>query len=186
MNGIDMKKKVLALIEELNENSAGMTDDPDIRTKYIHSANQVMFELARMKKLARYAEKQVEAGETLTLKDIGQLIGRDVYQLDQVRGISFDMKANGTVIKIRSTGLAEIECFVYPERITEENESDYEYELSDDVLEIMPYGIAADLLKSDKSAEYGSVYASEYERKLNRLDPRNQMGMLIIEGGVDL
>lgn len=180
----EMKTKVLALIEELNPDSEALTDDPDISAKYIHSANHVMFELVRMKKLARYIEAPVVEGQLLTFGDIGEKVGRTVYQLDQVRGIEYEMKANGTVIKARSSGIAEIECFVYPQRITEENQNDYEYELSDDVLEIMPYGIAADLLKSDKSAEYGSVYASEFERKLARLDPRNALGSFYIEGGV--
>jgi hypothetical protein len=48
----------------------------------------------------------------------------------------------------------------------------------------MPYGIAADLLKSDVSSEYGSVYATRYEQMLQRLDPRNSMTSVYIEGGV--
>jgi hypothetical protein len=48
----------------------------------------------------------------------------------------------------------------------------------------MPYGIAADLLKSDISAEYGSVYAQRYETLMQRLDPRYQMTTVFIEGGV--
>jgi hypothetical protein len=54
------------------------------------------------------------------------------------------------------------------------------------VLEIMPYGIAGDLLKSDVSAEYGSIYATRYETMLDRLDPRYQMTSVYIEGGVDV
>jgi hypothetical protein len=48
----------------------------------------------------------------------------------------------------------------------------------------MPYGIAADLLKSDVSTEYGSIYATRYESMLQRLDPRYQMNSIYIEGGV--
>jgi hypothetical protein len=51
------------------------------------------------------------------------------------------------------------------------------------VLEILPYGVAADLLKSDVSAEYGSVYATRYENMLQRLDPRNHLTSVVIEGG---
>ena len=50
----------------------------------------------------------------------------------------------------------------------------------------MPYGIAADLLKSDVSAEYGAIYATRYETMLQRLDPRYQMTSVYIEGGVDI
>ena len=94
-------------------------------------------------------------------------------------------KANGTILKILESGTAEIDVFVYPERITEKTKDKaYEFELSNDVLEIMPYGVAADLLKSDVSTEYGSVYATRYETMLQRLDPRYQTGSIYIEGGV--
>ena len=46
----------------------------------------------------------------------------------------------------------------------------------------MPYGIAADLLKSDISASYGQVYANRYEQMLQRLDPRYHTGSFYIEG----
>ena len=61
----------------------------------------------------------------------------------------------------------------------------YEFELPADVLEIMPYGIAGDLLKSDISTEYGSIYSTRYETMLQRLDPRYQMTSIYIEGGVN-
>ena len=81
---------------------------------------------------------------------------------------------------------AEIDCFVYPERITEKTNDSYEFELSEDALEVMPYGIAGDLLKSDVSAEYGNIYSVRYEAMLNRLDPRYHMTSVYIEGGVDI
>ena len=48
----------------------------------------------------------------------------------------------------------------------------------------MPYGVAADLLKSDVSAEYGAVYATRYESMKQELDPRYSMPMITFEGGV--
>lgn len=180
----EIKKKTLSLIEEYNPDHADMTEDPDIATKFRDVTNMVMFELARQKKLPAYVEKEVTAGERITFKDIGKLCGREVYQLCTVHGVICDIKGNGTIIKAMESGTAEIDCFVYPERITEENEAVYEFELTPDVLEIMPYGIAADLLKSDVSAEYGSVYAQRYETMLNRLDPRSHMTSVYIEGGV--
>jgi hypothetical protein len=90
------------------------------------------------------------------------------------------------VLKILEDGIAEIDCFVYPERITEATKDTYEFELSPDALEIMPYGIAADLLKSDISSEYGTIYATRYEAMLNRLDPRYHMGSVYIDSGVNI
>lgn len=181
-----MDKKVLALIEELNPDSEFLTDDPDIAAKKRYVTNQIMYELARQKKIPKYAEVEVTAGQLLTFEDIETEVGYVVYQLGTVCGVNYEPKANGTVLKILESGTAEIDCYVYPERITENTKDTYQFELSEDVLEIMPYGIAGDLLKSDVSAEYGSIYSTRYETMLDRLDPRYQMTSVYIEGGVDI
>jgi hypothetical protein len=183
MTLLEMDKKVLALIEELNPDSEFLTDDPDIAAKKRFVTNQIMYELVRQKKISKYTEMEVEAGQLLTFEDIEAAVGYVVYQLGTVCGVNYVPKANGTVLKILESGTAEIDCFVYPERITENTKDSYEFELSEDVLEIMPYGIAGDLLKSDVSAEYGSIYSTRYETMLNRLDPRYQMTSVYIEGG---
>ena len=186
MKHTEMKKKVLSMIEELNPDSELLTDDPDIAAKYNEVTNQVMFELARSKKIPKYTEMSVEAGELVDFDALSNAVGYEVYQLLQAGGVRYTSKANGTVLKVLESGTLEVEVYVYPDRITEQNAANYEFELTQDVLEIMPYGIAADLLKSDVSAEYGSVYATRYESMLQRLDPRYQMSSIYIEGGVDV
>ena len=186
MTLLEMKKKVLGLIEEVNPKSDLLTDDPDIATKINDVTNQILYELARMKKIPKYAEIEVTKGQQLTFEDIEGAVGYVVYQLGTVCGVNYVPKANGTILKILESGTAEIDCYVYPERITENTKNSYEFELSEDALEIMPYGIAGDLLKSDVSAEYGSIYATRYETMLDRLDPRYQMSSVYIEGGVDI
>lgn len=181
----EMKKKVLSLIEELNPNSELLTDDPDISTKINDVINQILFELARMKKIPKYVEMQVQEGDTIDFSNIESECGYEIYQLGTVGGVNYAPKANGTVMKILSSGTAEIECYVYPERITEKTkDSAYEFELTPDALEIMPYGVAGDLLKSDVSTEYGSIYSNRYESMLQRLDQRYQMTSIYIEGGL--
>ena len=59
----ELKEKVLGMIEELNPNSALLTDDPDIATKFNDITNQIMFELARMKKIPKYVELEVTKGD---------------------------------------------------------------------------------------------------------------------------
>lgn len=184
MTLLEMKKKVLGMIEEINPDSELLTDDPDIATKINDVTNQIMFELARMKKIPKYVEMNVSEGDLVTLEDISNEVGYEVYQLGTINGVNYVPKANGTILKIIEGGTAEIDCFVYPERITEKTNNSYEFELSPDALEIMPYGIAGDLLKSDVSSEYGAIYANRYESMLQRLDPRYQMTSIYIEGGV--
>lgn len=184
MTLLEMKKKVLALIEELNPESEYLTEDPDIATKINDVTNQILYELARMKKIPKYVEFSVTEGDTVTFEDMEAEVGYEVCQLGTVGGVAYEPKAGGTVLKIRESGTLEVDCFVYPERITDKTKDTYEFELSADALEIMPYGIAADLLKSDVSTEYGTIYATRYESMLQRLDPRYQGTSIYIEGGV--
>lgn len=183
----DMKKKVLGLIEELNPESEFLTDDPDISAKINEVTNQILFELARMKKIPKYVEMEVSAGDTIEFADIEKECGYEIYQISLVVGVDCSFKANGTILKMNESGTAEIDVFVYPERITEKTKDKaYEFELSPDSLEIMPYGIAADLLKSDVSAEYGRIYAERYETMLQRLDPRYAMTSITFTGGIEV
>jgi hypothetical protein len=180
----EMKKKTLGLIEELNPNSELLTDDPDISTKIHDVINQIMFEIVRLKKLPKYVEIEVAEGGTVTFDDIEKAVGYTVYQLGNVGGVKHIYKADGTVIKALESGTLEIDCYVYPERITQTTKGNYEFELTQDVLEVMPYGVAADLLKSDVSTEYGTIYATRYESMLQRIDPKYHTTSVFIEGGI--
>jgi hypothetical protein len=187
MTLLEFKQKYLGLIEELNPNSEYLTDDPDLAAKQNAVVNQVMFEMARIKKIPKYVEITVNTGDALTFEDIEKAVGYEIYQLGTIGGVKYVPKANGTVLKILESGVAEIDCYVYPERITEKTKDKaYEFELSPDVLEIMPYGVAADLLKSDVSAEYGNIYMARYEAMKRELDPRYQMATIYIDGGYDI
>ncbi len=187
MTLLEMKKKVLALIEELNPSNENLTDDPDISAKINYVINQVMFELARMKKIPQYVEFGVSEGELINYERIEKESGSEVYQISLVEGVEYLFKAQGTVIKALESGTMGVDFFKYPERITEKtNAKGYEFELSQDALEIMPYGVAADLLKSDVSTEYGKIYADRYENMKMQLDSRYHTGSISFEGGVDI
>ena len=180
----EMKLKVLGLIEEVSPNNELLTDDPDIATKINDVINQIMFELVRMKKIYKYVEMEVSAGDVVEFADIEKECGYEVFQVNLFGGVNNLPKAGGTVYKVLEDGTAEIDVAVYPERITANTKDTYEFELSTDVLEVMPYGVAADLLKSDISAEYGSVYGTRYESMKQMIDPRYQMTSIYIEGGI--
>ncbi len=183
MNLLEMKKKVLRMIEEESSNPGELTDDPDIEAKLNDVINQVMFELARMKKIPARETEKVKAGEFL-LTDLPQF-----YQLDNVRlvdenGEPAETFVFGNIVEFGAGGTATFYYYKYPKRITDTTENDkYKFELSDDALEILPYGVAADLLKSDVSANYGQVYAQRYETMLARLDSRTSMGSVYIQKG---
>lgn len=182
----EMVKKVLSLIEEYAPESDLLTEDPDIAAKLYDVINQVMYELARLKKIPRYLQIPVTNGKIVGFRELADICGSEIYQIAVVRGLKYESRADGTILKFLENGTAEIDCFVYPKRVSEDTSPEYEFDLSDDVLEIMPYGVAADLLKSDVSAEYGSVYGTRYETMLQRLDSRNQISSIYIDGGVML
>lgn len=182
----ELKKYVLELIEEIDTTKASLTNDPDIAAKLHGAINHVMHDICRIKKLPDYVEMEVAAGQKIRFSDIENESGYEVYQLDVVRGAEHELKANGSIIKVMEDGILEIEYFRYPERITDKTKDSYEFELPADILEIMPFGIAADILKSDVSTNYGSVYAQRYESMLQRLDTKYSMGSITIEGGIDV
>ena len=186
MTLFEMKEKILSLVEELNPDSDFLTEDPDIAAKLCHVINQIQFELARMKKLPRFLELPVARGELVDFAAIGRACGGEVYQLGNVTGVAYTPRADGTVLQMEESGTARIECYVYPTRITGQTEDTFSLELSPDCLELLPYGAAADLLKSDLTAQQGSVYANRYETMLRRLDPRYRVGGIFVEGGVDI
>ena len=181
MKLVDVKKNVLKMIEEISQTPNVYTDDPDIDAKLNTVINQVMFELARIKKIQGKYTLDVEDGDEYDLNDLDNF-----YQLDHIVVKDGDKENEfnlfGTYVGFIKGGEANFYYYKYPTRITDNtNDNTYTFELSDDVMEVLPYGVAADLLKSDVSANYGQIYANRYETMLQRLDPRYNQPMIYIE-----
>ena len=180
MKLLEMKKKVLSLIEEIDDTQESLTNDPDIEAKLPYVINQIIFELARLKKIPEYVEEEVTENTVFDLKDLDNF-----YQLLTIKGIDYEVVAD-TLIRFLETGTAQISYYRNPNRIDEKTLDTYEFELSDDVLEIAPYGIAGDLLKSDVSTSYGVIYSNRYKELIQALDPRYQLGVVEIVDSIDL
>lgn len=176
----EMKLKTLNLIEESNKDNPNYTDDLDIANKINDVINQVMFELCRYKKISTYEQIKVSKDEELEMSDLDNF-----YQLKSIKGVDYDELSENTIVFLED-GTATIQYYKFPKRITEKNQETYKFELTDDVLEIMPYGIAADLLKSDVSNQYGQIYANRYNELKQMLDPRTSTGRIFIDGGLDI
>lgn len=183
----ELKQKVLVLIEEYAPDSDGkrLTMDDDINNKMNDVINQIMYEICRMRKLPKYIEMDVSEGDLIDFATLEAECGYEIYQISVVSGVDYDLKADGTILKMLENGTAEIDVFVYPEAITSKTKDTYEFELTPDVLEIMPYGIAADLLATDVSSNY-KEFRQRYEAMLARLDPRNHMPTISIVGGINV
>lgn len=176
----DMKIKVYTMIEEYSEDADDLSTDPDLVAKINTVINQIQNELTRFKKIPAYTTRDVTKDETISLTDIDNRI----YQIGIIRDVDYDM-INDT-ITFNEDGTAKIYYFKYPKRITPDTDDSYKFELTDDLLEIMPYGVAGDLLKSDVSSQYGSVYSARYREMLNTLDPRYSNLVADFTGGINV
>lgn len=177
----EMKEQVLSLIEEINPNSELLTDDPDISAKINYVINQIQNELARIKKIPAREEIEVTEGQ---LEEVSELVD-NFFQLNLIRGINYNIY--NSTIEFLEDGEGIVYYYKYPKQITKDTDENYKFELSTDALQIAPYGIAGDLLKSDISANYGQVYSNRYRELLQGLDPRYHTGYIHIEeaGGID-
>ena len=90
MTLLEMKKKVLRLIEEINDKSALLTDDPDIANKINDVINQIQNELARIKKIPAKEELEVTKGDEIDFSEIA----KDLFQINIVRGVENDIIDN--------------------------------------------------------------------------------------------
>lgn len=179
----DIKESTLTLIEEYNPNIAkNFTDDEDLGVKMNGSVNRVMYELSRIKKIPKYIKKNVTAGTVVEFDDLAAECGYEIYQVSRITGVQYEERASGTIFKMLEDGEAEFDVYVYPETITKKTSNSYELELSADVLEIMPYGVAADILSTDVSSNY-TEFKQRYETMLSRLDTRNKLPTMQIVGG---
>lgn len=176
----EMKQKVYSLIEEYDENADELTNDPDFSAKINSVINQIQNELARHKKIPAKKVLEVKEDDELVLTDIDS----QIYQLNNIRGVSYDTMQD-TVI-FNEDGTAKIYYYKYPKQINFDTEDDFKFDLTTDLLEIMPYGVAGDLLKSDVSSQYGVTYSNRYRELLNELDNRYGTGVVSIEGGFEI
>lgn len=188
----ELKKKTLALIEEINTSETSLTDDPDIAAKLPYVINQILHELARFKKIPAYEEREVEKGDILDLTTLGRDEDAEepdtrniFYQLKIIRDVDYET-LDDTHVRFLEDGTALIKYYKYPVNIDTETADTTTLDLSEDVLEIAPYGIAADVLKSDVSNQYGNIYANRYREMIQTLDSRYALGAIEIDGGIEV
>lgn len=174
----EMKRKVFSLIEEYVEDADELTEDEDFALKINDVINQIQTELTRFKKIPAYTEIEVQEGQQMNLKQIDDMI----YQLNVIKDVSYDII--GDLITFNEDGTAKIYYYKYPKQINADTPDSYRFELTTDLLEIMPYGVAGDLLKSDVSSQFGSIYSNRYKELLSMLDSRYSNFAIEFSGGI--
>lgn len=193
----DMKIKTFSLIEEYYPEKAGLAEDEDVLNKINGVVNQIQLDLMKFRKISATREIEVYDGDEKSI-NIKQMI-KDLYQLKTVDAgddVSFRMPNEDIIILPDDyVGTVTIYYYKYPKEVkltydTNETISDYDssfkFDLDLDLQEIMPYGIAADLLKMDMISNYGKYFYDRYLEMKNSIDSRKTSGMIIIDGGTDV
>ncbi len=176
MNLLEMQKKVLRLIEEINTDGTNeITKDPDIKEKINDVINLVNVELCRIKKLPAVEELDVKENDEITLDEELD----SFYQLNVIKNVRYEQIENNIIFL--EDGTAKVYYYKFPKKITKETDAEkYKFENTEDVLEALIMGVAADILKNDVSSNYGRIYAERYNELKQSLDPRFARGSVII------
>lgn len=181
----EFKIKVYSLIEEYNEDEEDLTEDQDLANKMNSVINQVMNEICRFKKISAYKTMEIKFEEGQSEKQIHVTdVDKDIYQINIIRGIENYIIDKEIIFS--QEGIAKIYYYKYPAQIDQDTEDDYEFELDTDAIECMVYGVAGDLLLPDVASQFGNKYRERYQELLQRLDSRNSMDSVYIDGGVEI
>lgn len=193
----EMKIKTFSLIEEYYPELNGLAEDEDVLNKINGVVNQIQTDLMTYRKLNAFKEINIakEDSKTLNLKELIP----DCYQLNKIvfsDTVEYEMpNAEILILPNDYVGSFTIYYYKYPKmaKIDFENEEEsklfdesFEFDLDNSLLEIMPYGIAADLLKMDMISNYGSYFYNRYLEMKNKIDPRRTSGIIEFVGGVDV
>lgn len=171
----DMKKATYSLIEELTDDTE-FTADEDLASKFNEVCSHIMFELTNIKRILKTKIVSFEEGVSYDLKDID-----DTYNFYQIKKLDLKYDIVDTILIPEETKETIVYYYVFPEKITILTPDTYEFDLSDDLLEIMPYGIASDLLLADISSSAYATYATRYQNLKDQLDTRYDSGSMLIE-----
>lgn len=182
MNLLEVQKKILRLIEEINTDSTNdITKDPDIKEKINDVINLVYVELCRIKKLPAQEEMEVKENDEIVLDEELD----NFYQLNVIKNVRYEQIENSIIFL--EDGTAKIYYYKFPKKITKETDAEkYKFENTVDVIETLVMGVAADILKNDVSSNYGRIYAERYNELKQSLDPRFARGSVVVcDDGLD-
>ena len=198
MTAKEMKIKVFSLIEEYYPEQVSLADDQDVRYKINGAINQIQMDLMKYKKIPfKYKTTIKKDNPVLLLNSIPNF-----YQLNTIPNVEYEVVGDYE-IKFEIDEDTEVEIYYYKlpelmdltfetsgdksaEQVSAEYDESFEFELSTELQEFMPYGIAADLLKQDMISNYGKYFYERYLEMKNMIDSRKTTSMATVTGGVDL
>ncbi len=184
------KKVTLALIEEYSPTNRNLTDDEDIaiRLNFAYATNYQ--ELSTLKKILKTKTLKEITDDTTGEGYTEYTLPSNMYQLKNI--IALDENNNKVNADYYTVGKKKIfisnssnyqyvlEYYAYPTLIDQDTDDDFVLELDQDVLMILPYAVASDILKTDPSADY-TAFQADYRRLLENLDRSNQTPKVVVK-----
>jgi len=195
----EMKIKVFSLIEEYYPELSGMAEDEDVLNKINGVVNSIQMDLMKYRKIPANTEIEIKenSNRIITLSDEIS----DIYQLNKVilvpnEGISnkdFTFLDDDNIeINDEFEGVVKLFYYKYPKMVKvdfeesdnkDEYDANFKFDVDNAILEVMPYGIARDLLRLDMISVYGTYFEKTYNELKASLDPRRTAGVITIYGG---
>lgn len=192
----DLKQKTFSLIEEYDSEISLFTDDEDLLGKVNGCINMIATELSR------YRKKLVINTITITEEDSKTIFLNEIegfFQLKEIDLVQENYKLTENILRLKEDYVGSFDLYFYKTPNTvplnypviidgismekEQYESITEMDLDSILIEIAPYGIAADLLKLDIISNYGQYFYSRYASMLSTIDNRYSGGSVSAEGG---
>lgn len=177
----EIKKHILALIEEYSENNLYISDDDDINKKIIPLINLNIPFLASQTVLKKKKRFEIEQDTEADENDYtGYSLGSSFQSLLAVRVISgenldYYLLNKKLYIKNNFTGIVEAEFSIVENDLTDidvEDLDDTELDLRLDVITALCYLVAGDILKTDVSVDY-TAFEEKATRILQTIDPHD-------------
>ena len=198
----DMKIKVFSLIEEYYPELSGLAEDEDVKNKINGVVNSIQTDLMKYRKLPANQTITIDESDenviTLseTISDIYQLnkivlnpesVGMSVeYELVDDDTLEVDPDFRGTIQVYYYKIPAQCQLTFDSDAQRDAYDESFEFDIDTPLLEIMPYGIARDLLRLDMISSYGSYFERTYNELKSQIDPRRTKGIVSFVGGIDI
>lgn len=195
----EMKIKVFSLIEEYYPELTGLAEDEDVLNKINGVVNSIQLDLMKYRKIPANTEIEIDkdSDRIITISDEIS----DIYQLNKVilvptieggnKDFTF-LDDDNIQLDDDFEGVVRLFYYKYPKMVKVEFEEDEDQDEYDEnfkfdvdlaIQEVMPYGIARDLLRLDMISVYGTYFEKTYNELKQTLDGRRTAGVITIYGG---
>lgn len=197
----EMKMKVFSLIEEYYPEATGLAEDEDVLNKINGVVNSIQMDLMKYRKISANTEVDINenSNKIITLSEEIS----DLYQVNKIILDSDDEKSHfftyidedNIELDEDFTGKVRIYYYKYPKMVKidfdegediDEYDKNFKFDVDLAIQEVMPYGIARDILRLDMISVYGTYFERTYAEMKQQLDSRRTAGIINIVGGDDI